>query len=69
MSAAEQPPRPKLPSHRIRAVAVAAEADPRTVRRLIAGERVLPMQRERIERALHQLGLANLITTPVEIQP
>lgn len=41
-----------LAAHEIREVAVAAEADPRTVRKLLLGEPVQALARRRIERAL-----------------
>lgn len=48
-----------LPAHILRAVAVDAEVDPRTVRRLLQGERVLPLLEARIRRALAHRGLAD----------
>jgi hypothetical protein len=48
---------PKLTPHRARSIAVAAEVDPGTVRRYFEGsERVKPLSRERIERALANLA-------------
>lgn len=41
-----------LPAHALRAVAVAAQADPATVRRVLRGERVRGMVAERIRVAL-----------------
>ena len=43
----------RLPAHVLRAVAVAAQTDPRTVARVIAGRPTQPSTRERILRALH----------------
>jgi hypothetical protein len=48
----------RLSAHEERAVAVAACADPRTVRRVVAGEHVCSTTRARVEAALRELGLA-----------
>jgi hypothetical protein len=45
-----------LREHEIRAVSVAAGVDPRTIRRRLLGARTMPLTRERIDRALRQLG-------------
>ena len=45
-----------LPNHELRKVAVAAEADPRTVRKFIKGEPVQGLVGERIRRALNEAG-------------
>jgi len=50
-----------LPAHLIREVAVSAESDPRTVAKLVSGERVRPMTARRIERALRKRGLRDLL--------
>lgn len=42
----------------LRRLAVLASADPRTVARVLRGERVLPLVRERIEQALRERGHA-----------
>jgi hypothetical protein len=47
------PPRRRLPAHVLRAVAVAAQTDPRTVARVVAGQPTQPSTRDRILRALH----------------
>lgn len=47
------PPRRKLPAHVLRAIAVAAQTDPRTVAKVVAGQRTQPGTRERILNALH----------------
>jgi hypothetical protein len=49
-----QPPRRRLPAHVLRAIAVAAQTDPRTVAKVVAGLPTLPSTRERILRALHE---------------
>jgi len=51
-----------LPAHQLRAIAVEAEVDPRTVRRLLRGERVLALPAQRIRRALLNRGLAHLLS-------
>jgi hypothetical protein len=48
-------------AHVLRAVAVDAEVDPRTVQRLLRGDRVLPLTAQRIRRALASRGLENLV--------
>jgi hypothetical protein len=45
--------RRRLPAHVLRAIAVAAQADPRTVARVVAGFPTQPSTRDRILRALH----------------
>ena len=52
--------KPKLPAHILREVAVTAEADPRTVLKLVSGGRVAPLARKRIIRALRVHGLSVL---------
>ncbi|MBN2196784.1 MAG: hypothetical protein JW751_28520 [Polyangiaceae bacterium] len=44
-------------SHLLRTIAVAAECDPRSVRRVLTGQPVRALVRMRIERAIHALGL------------
>jgi hypothetical protein len=48
-----QSPSRKLPAHVLRAIAVAAEADPKTVQRVMAGRPTRAATRDRILRALH----------------
>jgi hypothetical protein len=50
-----------LGAHILRAVAVDAEVDPRTVQRLLRGDRVLPLTAQRIRRALANRGLEHLV--------
>lgn len=45
------------PAHILRRIAVIADTDPRSVQRLLRGEMVRPMVRDRIERALVELKL------------
>ena len=52
MSSPETHRKTSLAAHEIREVAVAADADPRTVRKLLLGEPVQALARRRIERAL-----------------
>lgn len=52
-----------LRTHEIREVAVAAEVDPRTVRKALTGETVLPMAHKRIARALEERGWAHLLVS------
>ena len=57
----------KLPAHLLRAVSAEALADPRSVQKLLRGDPVSPMTRERIERALRERGLDHLLpTVPAE---
>jgi hypothetical protein len=51
----------KLTASRIRAVAVAASVDPRTVRRYLDGYPVIGLCAERIEHALREPGREHLI--------
>jgi hypothetical protein len=44
-----------------RKVAVHSGADPRTVKRVVAGEKVNPLTRERIVAAMKDLGLDGLL--------
>lgn len=53
----EESTKPQLPAHEIREIAVAAEVDPRTVRKFMLGVAVLPLPRRRIERALQARAL------------
>ena len=50
-----------LPAHLIRAVSVEAEADARTVQRVLRGEPVLPLPKMRIERVLRERGLFHVV--------
>jgi hypothetical protein len=45
----------KLPAHQVRAIAVEAQVDPRTVNRVLAGKATRAATRERIEKALKAL--------------
>ena len=57
-----------LPTHRVNKVSADAPADPRTVRKLLRGEYVSPMVRERIVRALRENGLEHLAQeSPAEV--
>jgi hypothetical protein len=48
-----------MTSHILRRIAVeAGDVDPRTVARFLRGDRVTPVNRERIESALARLGLS-----------
>jgi hypothetical protein len=55
-----------LTAPEIRAVAVEAEVDPRTVRRVLLGEQVVALPRMRILRTLRERGFAHLIPQPAE---
>lgn len=46
-----------VPVRTIRKAALAADADPRTVTKLVSGQRVRGVVAERIEAALRQLGI------------
>jgi hypothetical protein len=50
-----------LAAHLLRAVAVEAPADPRTIRRVLLGEPVSPLAKERVLRALDARGLLHLV--------
>jgi len=50
----------KLPAHLLREIAVAADSDPRTVARYVAGEKIKGLSAKRIERALRARGLSVL---------
>jgi hypothetical protein len=56
MSELMMPSRPVLPAHRLREIAVAAQADPRTVRRVWLRLPTRGIIRERIEQALANAG-------------
>jgi len=51
-----------LPTHKLREIAARAGADERTVRKLLLGERVMPMPAERIRRAMAELGIQAEVT-------
>lgn len=55
---------PRLAAHDLRRVAVTADADPRTVARVVAGERVQRVTLARVLAALRAEGFAHLIPTP-----
>jgi ribosome maturation protein Sdo1 len=50
--------RPRVPSHKVREIAVRSSTDERTVRKVLDGREVRPMPAERIRRALEELGIA-----------
>jgi hypothetical protein len=52
-----------LPAHVLRELAVAADTDPRTVAKYVAGEAVKALCAKRIERALRINGLERLRST------
>ena len=54
----------RLDAYRLRRVAVAADVDPRTVARVVAGARVQRVTRARVEDALRAEGLAQLVRSP-----
>ncbi len=58
--------RTPLAAHLIRAVAVEASADPRTIRRVLLGEVVSALARDRVLRALEARGLLHLVQTPAQ---
>lgn len=51
----------KLPAHVLRRIAVAADADPRSVQRVFAGEHLRGSVDERIRRAIDAAELGHLI--------
>jgi hypothetical protein len=51
----------RLPEHQTRIVAVEAGADPRSVRKVLAGEPVRPLTAARVVQALKRLDLAHLL--------
>jgi hypothetical protein len=51
----------RLPEHQVRALSVAAEVDPRTIKRYLAGAATQGLQRDRVERALQAAGLERLL--------
>ena len=53
--------RTPLAAHLLRAISVEAPADPRTVRKVLLGEQVSPMARERVVAALKARGLGHLV--------
>lgn len=59
----------RLPSHVARAIAVAAQTDPRTVARVIAGQPTRAATRDRIVRALHDRERVQRMATRLERQP
>jgi hypothetical protein len=56
-----QPRRNTLGAHLTRCIAAEAPADPRSIEKLLRGEPVAPICRERIMRALEARGLAHLV--------
>lgn len=53
----------KLSTYELNRVAITALVDRRTLRKYLTGRRVQPMTRVRIERALEELGYAELVGT------
>jgi hypothetical protein len=51
----------EIPEHLARDVAVLAQADPRTVKRRVRGEKVRPLTAKRIDDALRARGLGELV--------
>jgi hypothetical protein len=56
-------PERQLSAPELRELAVAAEVDPRTIQRVLAGERVVALPRMRIMRVLRERGLEHLLVT------
>jgi DNA-binding LacI/PurR family transcriptional regulator len=54
----------RLDAYQLRRVAVAADVDPRTVARVVAGARVQRVTRGRVEEALRAEGLAHFVRSP-----
>jgi DNA-binding LacI/PurR family transcriptional regulator len=54
----------RLDAYRLRRVAVAADVDPRTVARVVAGARVQRVTRARVEDALRAEGLVQFVRSP-----
>ena len=52
--------RPQLSTYDLRRVAVAADVDPRTVARVLAGERVQRTSRAAVLEALQRLGVRSV---------
>jgi hypothetical protein len=50
-----------LAAHLMRVVSVEATADPRSVRKVLLGEAVAPLTRQRVLRALEARGLLHLV--------
>jgi hypothetical protein len=57
---------PILPGYELRAVAVAAEVHPRTVRRVMLGLTTKPIVRARIERVLRSKGISSPVPPAVD---
>lgn len=54
----------KLSPHQIRAIAVEAMCDPRSVTKAIEGHQLAPLTLERIRAALSRMGRADLLAHP-----
>ena len=54
----------RLDAYQLRRVAVAADVDPRTVARVVAGARAQRVTRARVEDALRAEGLAQFVRSP-----
>jgi hypothetical protein len=52
-----------IPGYQLRAIAVAAEVHPRTVRRVLLGLATKPIVRARIERVLRSKGISSPTAT------
>ena len=69
MKSKETRPARKLPAHIARAIAVAANVDPKTVQAVIAGRPTRASTRDRILRALHEREQAKAVAAQLERQP
>lgn len=58
---------PRIPENEARRVAVKAGVDPRSVKRLCDGKKLLPMNHARVVAALRDLGLASYL--PPDMAP
>lgn len=68
MAASKELEQRRLPAHTLRALSVAAECDPRTVARVVAGAPTKGVRRERVERALREAGLEHLVAHQGEVE-
>jgi len=59
----------RLPAHKLRAVAVKAQVDPRTVRRVLAGRPTREICAERVRGAISDLGLGESSPESSESSP
>jgi len=58
----------RLPAHIVRAIAVTAQTDPRTVANVVAGRPTKASTRERILRALHERERGEIVAVRMERQ-